>query len=260
MNPPYASPLTAPEADLSAYAGAVQHVLVAFTPRTGSTVLANSLGRTGRCGVPHEYLNPIHLADFRRRLGPMSTPALWNWFRRHRTTDNGVFCFKAAPEQIQLELVARGIRPRSLMVPVRAVWVRRRDKVRQAVSYARAVQTQQWNAKAVEQHAPVYNYGLLERCFRFVLVQEGLWPVLFRELGVSPLTVWYRQILEHHEATVRGLVGGLGLGDPMQASVGAPSSKRVPSPEAQEWCGQFRQEAMQNGISAALFGPEEPWV
>ena len=141
------STLSGPESDLPPYAGPVSTVLIAFTPRSGSTLLAHALRGTGLCGVPHEYLNFVHMDDFRHRLGPLPVTSLLAWLKRHRTTPNGVFGIKASVLHLQEELLVHNISPRAVFGAVRCVWIERADKVRQAVSFARANQTDQWNSR-----------------------------------------------------------------------------------------------------------------
>ncbi len=254
------SPISAPEADRPRFDGPVSTVLIAHTPRSGSTLLAWALGDTGLCGVPHEYLNFVHMRDFRTRIGDLPVPSLMAWLKLHRTTPNGVFCIKASAHQIQHEVLEQNLPLRPLFAPLRCVWIQRADKVRQAVSYTRAVQTDRWNSEAEARQEAHYDYDHIERSLRFILIQTRNWPKLFGMLGVSPIQVQYQQLIRHYEATVRSVVGALGLAAPMDVSIAPPRQKRMPNLHSREWCTRFRAEATSKGVNPRLFGPEEPWT
>src|SRR5271156_6210986 len=151
--------------------------VICTAPRTGSSLLCAALWRTGIAGRPAEYFdvhahNDEHwqkhfaIRDNREYLGKVVDAG---------TTDNGVFGFKLHWHQSPA-LVARlrAVRqpPASLVVPndaatggaesitatpvlmdrslrsrlgeVRYIWLRRKNKVAQAISYYRAGKTDLW--------------------------------------------------------------------------------------------------------------------
>lgn len=251
-------PTNTAAADLPPCSGPVTTVLIAHTPRTGSSLLATALGDTGLCGRPHEYLNSVHIDQIRLRIGPLPMPSYLAWLKRHRTTANGVFCLKASALQLQQEVVDRGHDPRRLLAPLRCVWIQRRDKVRQAVSYSRALQTDRWRAEAADRQPPHYDYAHIAWSMRFLAGQSRNWPKLFARLGVSPIPVWYLQLAHHYDAMVRGLGAALGLGAAHDLEVQPPRRARMPNAEADAWCARFRVEAVERGMDPSTFGPVEP--
>ncbi|MEX0807851.1 MAG: Stf0 family sulfotransferase [Dongiaceae bacterium] len=115
--------------------------------RTGGTFLCEALVRSGMAGVPAEYLNPAAIAAMSKRLGAIGGIALaplMQELERRRTTSNGVFGLHLHLEQLR----------KPLETPERSVqWLRRfdriillvrRDKLAQAVSLERALQTSAW--------------------------------------------------------------------------------------------------------------------
>ncbi len=118
------------------------------TPRTGSEFLCASLRRRG-IGVPMEYLGVFSIAD---RLGCQddagNTP-LSPYFAQlyaKRTTLNGIFGIKVLP--MQLRRFARddiAAAADFFSYFDRVLLLQRKDKLLQAISWARAIQTKQYH-------------------------------------------------------------------------------------------------------------------
>lgn len=143
-----------------------RRLLIASTPRTGSTLLARMLWATGRAAAPKEYLNPTALRDWAwRRAGPVERRlleliprdgvAVWAaarvrsaGFRRdhlrqvlaHRTDAKGLFALKLHAHHARSWWADH---PFADGVVVRLV---REDVVGQAISWARARATNRWAA------------------------------------------------------------------------------------------------------------------
>lgn len=180
--------------------------LVCATPRSGSTLLCNSLESTGMAGRPREYFEALKETGLPRRpreyFWELRSPEVlrllpadsemdrsevrsptWSRddYRRHLaaalregTTPNGVFGAKLMWGYFNDFLaLMRGV-PRfaglgdgsllnAAFPGLRLVFVSRSDKVRQAVSLWRALQTLVWSTDAGsgeepgEEHRPVYS-------------------------------------------------------------------------------------------------------
>lgn len=122
------------------------------------------------------------------------------------TTGNGVFATKlmwnqmpemqwhasALPELAGLEgadLLA------ALLGRPSYVWVRRRDKVRQAISLWRALQTRTWRrehqTQSDEAHQPKYSFEAIEHLRRRLDADDRAWGRFFAESGNQPLELHY---------------------------------------------------------------------
>jgi LPS sulfotransferase NodH len=99
---------------------------------------------------------------------------------------------------------------------VRYIWVSRRDKVRQAVSMWKALQTRRWQAGPTgERVAPRYRYeGIDHLVHRFEAEDEG-WRRFFHRRGIEPLKITYEDDLESDaEAAVRRVLDWIGVVPP----------------------------------------------
>src|SRR4051812_12599233 len=163
--------------------------LLASLPRAGSTHFSHVLWRTGCLGAPLEYLNfqPAGPYGF-AAASPKLQHQLWRSVLRRGCSPNGVFGLKAFA--MQLEELNRGNQPLLNDVlatvlpadrPRRIVYLRRRDRVAQAVSYARATLSGIWRKEqeASEQQPVEYSQEALESAERGIAFQENVWASMF---------------------------------------------------------------------------------
>lgn len=115
--------------------------------RTGGTFLCEALSRSGMAGVPSEYLNPAAITAMAKRLGAsggIALPRLMEELERRRTTSNGVFGLHLHLEQLRKPLETEERILRWLQRFDRIILLVRRNKLAQAVSLERALQTSDW--------------------------------------------------------------------------------------------------------------------
>jgi LPS sulfotransferase NodH len=245
--------------------------LVCATPRSGSTLLCRSLAATGVAGKPEEYFERLRHSGLPRepreyfdgaddsllallpesRTGDPAATELERELPRYfaeGTTPNGVFGSKLMWSYFG-DLLARlgtttdGDALAALGArfgPPRFVHVTRRDKVAQAVSLWRAVQTRAWNASEAEDVRPVYDARGIEFLRAQVSAHDDAWRAWFEVNRVEPLHVDYETFTGAHAATVRRVLDHLGVSaehipDPPLARQGDERSAR--------WVARFKEAA-----------------
>jgi LPS sulfotransferase NodH len=122
------------------------------------------------------------------------------------TTSNGVFSTKlmwnqlpelqwhaaALPELAELEGIDL---LEALFGPAHYVWIRRRDKVRQAISLWRALQTRAWRregqAGAGDADELIYSFEAIEHLRRRLDQDDRAWGRFFAGVGIRPLELQY---------------------------------------------------------------------
>ncbi len=223
--------------------------LLASAPRAGSTHFSHVLWRTGCLGAPLEYLNfePLGPYGF-AAASPSLQQQLWRSVLRRRCSPNGVFGLKAFPaqfEQLQqmnpplLEDVLATVLPRDR--PRRIVYLRRRDRVAQAVSYARASLSGVWR-KEQEGAGPApieYSQEALESAEQGIVFQEGVWERMFSDLRIEPLRVWHEDVLANAEAAARQVADYVGVTIEPQAAVQVPEIEKQSRGDAQAWIARY---------------------
>jgi LPS sulfotransferase NodH len=148
---------------------------------------------------------------------------------RAGTTDNGVFAAKMMwsyfPDFLEL---MRGI-PRfagmgdgsllnTAFPNVRYVFISRSDKVRQAVSLWRALQTWVWRkesgapeGEAMPERRAVYSYDAIGHLLDQLRRHEDAWRGFFFRIGQQPLQLFYEEIAGDPEAAVRRVLDMLAI-------------------------------------------------
>ena len=235
----FLDPKNGPEFDLPP-AGDVRTYAVASLPRTGSTLLCRGLWDTGLCGAPKEYLNPMQRRDwglragrrhYRLLMGPLQVLARGDIQEhlaevRARRSSGGWFGLKIHRHHYE--------RFRGLLAVDRWVLITRRDRLAQAVSWARAIQTGRWASWQKGLLPPVYSRSRIARCLEQIEGAEAAWRA---ELGEVHEVV-YEDLVEDFEATLGSVLEHLEL--PPPATLPAPSLSRQADALSERWVERYQ--------------------
>lgn len=237
-------------------ADATQTYILASVPRTGSTYLSHLLWRTGCLGAPLEYLN---FEPSGPQGGVSNSPQgqieLWQRMIAKRTSPNGVFGVKAFPLQMEMlgrenpALLARSMRfllgrgPQS-----RVVQLRRRDTTAHAISLARASLSGIWRAEQEKgsDESPAYSPKLIERAARELAAQDAAWEQMYRETGITPLVLWYEDVVAKPDQAVAAVADYLSVELDPDAVVEVPEIRRQSQEQARAWREQLERDGSGN--------------
>jgi len=218
-----------------------------------------ALRHSGRPRRPEEYFLGVEDQSIRDHLGersvgsdPQPRSPLWSraaydryleWAFETGTTDNGVFGAKLMwgyfGEFVSLLRNIPACRDVPLAELMRAVFpdltfvrVVRANKVRQAVSLWKAVQTATWredqaSAKAAsveddgsppyrsfaEAHRPQlrFHYRAIDHLLKGLLIEEASWDAFFEHSGIKPILVLYENFAADYETSTLNLLERLDL-------------------------------------------------
>lgn len=209
--------------------GFVPAYAIAATPRVGSFLLCEALTSSGSAGRPGE---PLIRADPEwSRRGWGSYEEYLDAFIRNSITENGVFGVKLMwllHEQLRLEADSEpGFLAALLKSKVKEaldgpkwVYMRREDKVAQAVSWAIARQTGKWSSLAHSDVRPDYNRDQIDWCYRRILYEDALWREFFSLAGVAPYELTYEKFAKDPIACANNIMDWLQVAP-------APGSRRL---------------------------------
>jgi LPS sulfotransferase NodH len=255
----------------------VTSYLVCATPRSGSTLLCETLRATGVAGHPLEFFEavpetgvPRRPLDYLRGLDDPEALALVDdvppdeappysdlrgiadyeehlaIVRRTGTTPNGVFGAKIM--WAHLEDLGRQLGCDDLHVLVddvfdrpRLVWVRRADTVRQAVSLWRAMQTQSWRAESeTATGEPRYSFAALHHLVELLAGHDAAWGrFLAARSGVLSLT--YEEVASDLGGALRRTLEHIGVA---AGELGAlPTMRRQADERSDAWAERYGREA-----------------
>lgn len=231
--------------DWPAFHGTPRPYMLATVPRSGSTFFSHLLWETGCLGAPLEYLNFEPTGPFGTVHGsPAAQIDLWERVIRHRTSPNGIFGLKAFP--LQMEVLGRA-NPALLGQAMRfflsggpnsrVVQLRRRDTTAHAISLARASLSGIWRQEQEgdDRAEPGYSAAMVERAGRELAAQEQAWAQMYRELSITPLVLWYEDVVEDPPAAVTAVAQYLDVTIDPQARVEVPRIKRQAQKGAEDW-------------------------
>lgn len=222
------------------------------TPRSGSSALCDALARTGVAGRPTEYFNRRFWPELSERFG-VEIPDFLEAATRQTATPNGVFGVKVMLDR-DMEPFFRGLRQvygalpdaglvRAAFPNLRLVYLTRRNKVRQAVSFVRAQQTGVWARYGGEAETKnpelEFDFAPLNRSVHDLALREVRWQDLFGALGASPYTVVYEDYVRAPEAAVRGILDFLGLEPPADWSLPELPMERLADEVSDAWVERY---------------------
>jgi LPS sulfotransferase NodH len=126
----------------------------------------------------------------------------------------------------------------------RYVWVTRRDKVRQAVSLWKAIQTEAWRGDDAEgDHEPIYHEKALEHLVKMLADHDTHWESFFTRTGIEPLVITYEDDLnEGPEQAVRQVLRRLDLSVPLGWHAPAHMQRQADE-RSERWVAQYRERA-----------------
>ena len=204
--------------------------LICGTPRCGSNLLCEALGNTGLAGIPGEYFwDEGHWA---RKWGTTCYTDYLHEVIERSTTGNRVFgtkvmwgYFDAFVQRVR-ETPEYGRHGGSshellgqLFPGLRYIWITRRDKVRQAVSFWKSLQTLVWS-KRKGTHLPApekeaeYRFEAIDYLVQEIVVHEAAWQAYFSRHAIPPFTVVYEDLASAYEATALQIMDWLGVSYP----------------------------------------------
>jgi LPS sulfotransferase NodH len=202
--------------------------LVCATHRSGSNLLCQSLWHTELCGFPQEFFSPTRAPKIAEEYSldadaESDYPGYVAELVSKRASSNDVFGAKIMwshlePFLIRLrkdcetdaDLLA------SIFPNIRYLWIRRDDKLRQAISMWKAKQTKVYNslqAEGVTHPAgdPVYNFGEIEKIKRRFEDEDAAWGNFFSENSIVPMQIHYEDFADNHEERTLEILSELAI-------------------------------------------------
>ena len=234
-----------------------------FSQRTGSTLLCKALESTGIAGTPREYFNckPDLLDDFHQTNHADLQEYLWNL----GTITNGVFGINHSFYEPHFSQLIETLRKFPICPPEetkrtqiwehifpnhRHIFMTRRNKIRLAVSWWRAIQSGEWHLSTGERRKPIdlsnaYSYDAIHHLYNECSMREAGIQEFFTEGNIVPLNIFYEDFIQEYEQTVRTILDYLEL-DSRSAAIAPPALSKTADAISEEWAQRFREER-QNG-------------
>ena len=201
-------------------------------------------------GAPSEVFDHNQMNEFRRVWGVDTFGEYLDALMSKKTSPNGVFGIKAHYHQLIEafgDTQAGVVHPHDLgstFTSLRLIHIKRLDHVRQAVSFARATQTEQWTSVHDSPGGlPVYDRDQIGSLLDWIEREEAAWERFFAECTAPLMRVVYEQFVESIEETVIQVMRFLDIDLPSNFQVPAPTIDRQADALNDEWAARYLAEA-----------------
>jgi LPS sulfotransferase NodH len=216
--------------------------IVCATPRCGSSLLCELLASTELAGAPTEFFDLEQMGEFQRLWGTATLDDYVEALFAKKTSPNGVFGIKTHYHQLVDAFGA--VEPFGRFPNLHLVYVRRLDRLRQAVSFARATQTEQWSSlHKAPVVPPTYDREQIRLMLHWIEREEAAWEYLFGDSGAPLYRVIYEDFVESIEKTLIDVVRFLEIELPPAFEVPEPTLHRQADVLTEEWIARYLEEA-----------------
>lgn len=124
------------------------------------------------------------------------------------------------------------------------IFLRRKNKIKQAISYVKALQSDTFLVPAKKQAGKpvrkkpefVYDNRLIEYFLEKYVMEDMLWERFFSENRIQPYEIWYEDFVQDYQQSMHELIDFLDLD---QVKIPSPYSKKQADSTNQEWYQRF---------------------
>jgi len=237
--------------------------VICATQRSGTHFLGEALQSTGTAGDPDEYLicdqngrlqneqgniaqiyGKKTLEEFHQLVLELgSTPngvfgitIMWNYFYKIRRNYQHLSQYQGLDAAEFMD---------TLLLSPKYIWLIRRDKMRQAVSWAKASQTGIWSRPKditlVPKREPVFDFLLIDHFYREILTGEAGWANFFQSNDIEPLKIIYEDAVEAYEQTVFDILDYLEISYSDELTFRERRLQKQANRLNEEWADRYRR-------------------
>ena len=202
--------------------------IVCATQRSGSTLLCHLLTNTHKVGHPKEYLLPTHNSkvsfdedDYLQYVyDSLEAHASEEGITGVKIMDNHfsellerLHSSKSSDTKSDLEALC------DVFPAVKFIFVTRENKLRQAISLARAEQSNQWekHSSSVLSNEKQRKFSItpfyIKSAIKRAMEREGVWKKFFRENSITPYTITYEDLVEAQSLHIQRILEFLEIPD-----------------------------------------------
>lgn len=178
--------------------------ILCTSPRVGLTVLGQMLTDTGCAGDPLEYFNPRYFQALQKRMnGGTTLSSVMSFLENHRTSSNGLFGVQIHWSHFnRLFQGNTDLRDEFFDCYDKIVFVRRRNRIEQAISLYRATRSNLWSSldegrEGARHHDEnTFDPVNIIRFLHNVSLQDQGWLDYFKRRQKEYLTVYYEDLMK----------------------------------------------------------------
>jgi LPS sulfotransferase NodH len=245
--------------------------IICTNPRSGSWLLSDGLTSTGVAGNPREWFNVAEEQQYRARwrmnhASDLRFAAYLRMARAASTTKNGIsgtklHYFQLAELRKRLEAMhaISGLTNAQVLSKVfphaKYLWLRRRDKARQAISLYIASATEQWwqmdgappEMRPGVEVEPEYDAPAIARMEATLSRSDAKWRSYFQQTRIEPFAVAYEDLVADYPNIIRSVLTWLGLPNAETIAPPPPRLKRQSNARSDAWLVRYLADKAANG-------------
>jgi trehalose 2-sulfotransferase len=236
---------------------------ICTNPRSGSWLLSDGLAATLVAGNPREWFNVLEERNQKRQWRSLRSQKIsYCDYLQHiitnSSTSNGVCGIKLHYYQLprlmhKLQMInGNGNLNQSELLSsafprLGYIWLTRQDKARQAISFYRACQTNEWwklKGCAIN-HLPDRTFEVSFDPVAIAAIEQTLtghdlhWQRFFRQSGVTPLTLNYEDLTANYYDTVIKILSWLGIANIPAISIRPTRFQRQSDFTSEQWLARY---------------------
>ncbi|MFP6872729.1 MAG: Stf0 family sulfotransferase [Verrucomicrobiales bacterium] len=236
--------------------------LVCATHRSGSNLLCQALWHTQLCGFPQEFFSPTRAQKIAAEYGLDADPdsdyaGYVAELVKKRVTLNGVFGGKIMWSHLEPFIMATRRDSQGVvelfagMFPnIRYLWIRRDDKLRQAISMWKAKQTKVYNSLQLEETkqpagVPAYDFKEIGSIKQRFEDEDAAWENFFASNDIVPIEIHYEDFAGNHEERTLDIIKKLGVDVGKDFAVKPLTYRQLADATNEQWRERYLREDRQ---------------
>jgi len=244
--------------------------VIASVQRSGTHLLCSILRSTGIAGSPEEYFLSKPGETWEKRWSTPSREAYVQHILRQNTAANGVFgavvmwsYFEPMLQMLQEIPAYKNLNGAQLLAAVlstpKYIWMRRRNHVEQAVSWAIASQTGIWaqtgEEKLQPRAVPKFDFKVIDEWCNRIAAHEAGWENYFRGNQIEPLVLFYEDVVASHRTAAERVLEFLRLPIPAAMEIPPPTVEKQATRISEEWTERYlKLKGKKNNRLARIIG------
>ena len=228
--------------------------IITSVQRSGTHLLCSILRSTGIAASPEEHFLCKPGETWEKRWGAPSRLAYVQNVLRQNTTANGVFgtvvmwsYFERMLLMLQEIPAYKNLNGAQLLAAVfrnpKYIWMRRRNHVEQAVSWAMACQTGIWSQKAEKKThpraIPKFDFKVIDEWRNRIAAHDDGWVNYFHDNQIEPLILFYEDVVTSHRIAAERILEFLELPLPPDLEIPPPAVEKQANQISHEWAACY---------------------
>lgn len=237
-----------------------------FSQRNGSSLLCEALKSTGVAGNPGELFHISENQSLKQHYNAKNYEELRDKIWQAGSNESGVHGIKVNAPKPQNDSIINelknisGIQKQNpsnyevwenIFPNNKYIFLTRRNKVRQAVSWWKAIVSTEWHRKTGEKAIyndvirDKYDFDALTHLLKETVFRECKIQDFFKEGNLTPLTIVYEDFINNYESTIKKVIEFIGI-EKSNYSIAPPYYEKLADDLSDEWVERFRKESQKN--------------